>query len=267
LTVNKNTIKALKNLGLSDYETKAYIANISLISATATEISLESNVPRSKIYEVLKSLAKKGFVEIEKGKPLKFNVVPPHEIFEKSRREIKERLDGAETELNFIYENQIPKVPAPIWLVNGPEKNVNKELEIISRAKNSLFILGGFMFQNEIPELKERLNKVIKRGVTTKIVLAPSCTIDDDKIDIVKEIGELDCEMKIFQVPHIKIVIRDEKEMVITFCKRIENNLISQTAIGIWNQHNEFVETISGVYNFIWTAEPFSNPTALKKHD
>ena len=71
--------------------------------------------------------------------------------------------------------------------------------------------------------------------------------------------------MKIFQVPHIKIVIRDEKEMIITFCKRIENNLISQTAIGIWNQHNEFVETISGVYNFIWTVEPFSNPTALKK--
>jgi len=265
LTVNKNTIEALKNLGLSDYETRAYIANISLISATATEISLESNVPRSKIYEILKSLAKKGFVEIEKGKPLKFNVVPPHEIFETSRREIKERLDDAETELNFIYENQIPKVPAPIWLVNGPEKNVNKELEIISRAKNSLFILGGFMFQNEIPELKKRLNKVIKRGVTTKMVLAPSCVIDDDKIDIVKEIGELDCEMKIFQVPHIKIVIRDEKEMIITFCKRIENNLISQTAIGIWNQHNEFVETISGVYNFIWTVEPFNNPTALKK--
>jgi hypothetical protein len=34
----------------------------------------------------------------------------------------------------MIYENQIPKVPAPLWILHGSEKLVKKELEIISRA-------------------------------------------------------------------------------------------------------------------------------------
>ena len=194
-----------------------------------------------------------------RGKPLKFNVIPPHEVFEKSRNQIKEQLDEAENELNVIYENQIPEVPAPIWLVHGSEKSVKKEIEIISRAKSSLFIMGGFLFKDEAPKLKESLDKTIKRGVQVRAVLAPFCDIDNDKIDIMKEIGELDCQMKIFQLPHIKLVVRDEKEMLITFCKIKDKKIISQTAIGIWNQYSEFVETISGVYNFIWATELFNN--------
>ncbi|MGF7118346.1 TrmB family transcriptional regulator [Methanobacterium oryzae] len=246
-------------MGLTDYEIKAYVATISLISGTASQISLASNVPRSKIYEVLKSLSKKGFIEITREKPLKFNVIPPHEVFEKSRNTIKELLDEAENELNIIYEEQIPNVPAPIWLVHGSEKNMKKELEIISRAKNSLFIISGFMFKEEAQKFKESLNKASKRGVHARVVLSPFCNVDDNKINVIKEIGQLNCEMKVFQLPHIKLVVRDEKEMLITFCKMNDDKIISQTAIGIWNQYNEFVETISGVYNFIWTTELFNN--------
>ena len=261
ISVNRNTFNALKSLGLSEYESQAYIANISLVSGTGTELSLASNVPRSKIYEVLKSLEKKGFIEIIQGRPLKFNVIPPHEVFEKSRNQIKEQLDDAENELNFIYENQIPNIPAPMWLIHGPEKNMKKEIEIIARAQKSLFILEGLIFNDEAPKLKQSLNKAIERGVHTKVILAPFCNIDNDKIDIVKEIGELNCEMKIFQVPLIKIIVRDEKEMLITVCNIKENKIISQTAIGIWNQHTEFIQAVSGLYNFIWTTEFFNKPS------
>ncbi len=255
ISVNRNTLDALKSLGLSDYEIKAYIANISIISGTATEISLSSNVPRSKIYEVLKSLAKKGFVEIERGKPLKFNVIPPHEVFEKSRKQMKEQLDDAENELNLLYENQIPNVPAPLWLIHGPEKIVKKEIEIISRAKRSLFIMGGFMFDNEIHELKESLNKAIKRGVHVKVILAPFYSSD-----ILEELNELNCEIKTINVPLIKMAVRDEKEMLMGVCKIKNNKIMSQTAIGIWNQYNELSETISELYNFIWITELFNKP-------
>lgn len=259
ISVNRNTLLALKSLGLSDYEIKAYIANISIISGTATEISLASNVPRSKIYEVLKSLAKKGFVEIIRGKPLKFSVIPPHEIFEKSRNQMKEQMDDAENELSIIYENQIPNVPAPMWLIHGPEKIVKKEIEIISRAKKSLFILGGFMFKDEVSKLKESLNKAIKRGVHVKVILAPFLNVDNDKISILEEICELECEIKTINVPLIKMVVRDDKEMLMGVCKIKNNKIMPQTAIGMWNQYNELSETISGLYSFIWTTELFNN--------
>lgn len=253
MSINQKTLNALKILGLTDYEIQAYIATMSLISATATEISLESKVPRSKVYVVLKSLSKKGFVEIINGKPLKFNVIPPKEVFEKSRDYIKEQLDEAENELSFIYQDQIPNVPAPIWLINGAEKNLKKEMEIISRAKESIFILEGLMFKGEAPLLKDKLEKTIKKGVHVRAIINES--YENEEADITKEIDKLNLELKITKTPFIKLIIRDKKEMLITFCKIKENKPIPNTAMGIWNQYNEFVEMIDGVYNYIWTTE------------
>lgn len=258
ISVNRNTTRALKNLGLTDYEIKAYIATISIISGTAAEISLASDVPRSKIYEVLKSLEKKEFIEIQRGKPLKYNIIPPREIFDKSRKQLTEQLDGAENELNLIYENNISDVPAPLWLIHGPEKIVKKEIEIISRAKKSLYILEGFIFKDEIPELKKSLNKAIKRGIHVEVILAPQYNTDDCKIELMQELCDLDCEIKTLNVPLVKVIVSDDKESLMAVSKIKNKKILSQSAIGLWNQYSEFVEIIGGVYNFIWTTESFN---------
>ncbi|MGZ7210398.1 MAG: TrmB family transcriptional regulator, partial [Methanobacterium sp.] len=142
-------------MGLTEYESKAYLSLASLISATALEINEDSGVPLSRIYEVLKSLHKKRFIEITRGKPLKYSVVPPQDIFEKSRTKIKEDLDEAESEVKNIYESQISKSPAPIWLIYGTDKIVKKEIEIIGRAKDTLHIAAGFMFHEEVEKLND----------------------------------------------------------------------------------------------------------------
>jgi HTH-type transcriptional regulator, sugar sensing transcriptional regulator len=249
-------------MGLTDYESKVYLSLASLISADAFEISDTSGVPRSRTYDVLKSLHKKGFVDITRGKPLKYSVVPPQDVFEKARNDIKEQLEEGESELKTIYENQIPKFQAPIWLIYGTDKIVKKEIEIISRAKDSLHIAAGLMFKDEIPRLNESLQKSLKRGVQTRIISAPSSITDGKKIDIYRGISELDCEIKTFQIPYLKAVIRDKKEMLLVFCKFSEGSVISQTAIGVWNQYTEFVETIADLYNLVWTMELFNMPSS-----
>jgi sugar-specific transcriptional regulator TrmB len=114
------------------------------------------------------------------------------------------------------------------------------------------------MFKDEVSKLKESLNKAIKRGVHVKVILAPFFSVDNDKIDILEEICELKCEIKTINVPLIKMVVRDEKEMLMGVCKIKNNKIMPQTAIGMWNQYNELSETISGLYNFIWTTELFN---------
>ncbi|MBP2045413.1 TrmB family transcriptional regulator [Methanobacterium aggregans] len=257
IPVEKETLNALKTMGLTDYETRAYVALTSVISGTATELSEASNVPRSKIYVVLKSLVKKGFVEMSRGKPLQFTVIPPHEVFKRSRNEIKETMDKAEAELNMVYETQIPNVPAPIWLVHGPEKIVNKELEIISRAEESLIIMAGFMFKEEPPKLKEVIQKAIKRGVNVRIIIMPHSIVDEEMIDVSQVLQNLDCDLKLLQIPNIKMVLRDKKEMIMAFSKFSGESAVSKTSIGIWNQYREFVETIEGMYEFVWNNELF----------
>ena len=53
--MKNKTIDSLKKLGLSTYESTVYLSMTYMISGTATEISSNSNVPRTKIYDVLKS--------------------------------------------------------------------------------------------------------------------------------------------------------------------------------------------------------------------
>lgn len=245
-------------MGLTDYESQAYLSLASLISANAFEISEASGVPRSRTYDVLKSLQKKGFVDITRGKPLKYSVVPPQDVFERSRQDIKDQMEEAESEIKTIYEDQIPKFQAPIWLIYGTDKIVKKEIEIISRAKNTLHIAAGLMFQDEIPKLDEGLQKALKRGVQTRIISAPYSITDGKKIDISSGISGLDCEIKTFQIPYLKAIIRDKKEMLLVFCKFSEGSVISQTAIGVWNQYTEFVETIAELYNLVWTMDLFN---------
>lgn len=46
--------------------------------------------------------------------------------------------------------------------------------------------------------------------------------------------------------------------MMIAFCKLSGNNALSETAIAIWNQYQEFVDTISGIYDFMWNTNYFN---------
>lgn len=250
-------------MGLTEYESKAYLSLASLISATALEINEISGVPLSRLYAVLKSLHKKGFIEITSGKPLKYNIVPPQDVFKKVREKIKEELDEAELEVKSIYESQISKSPAPIWLIYGSDKIVKKEIEIIGRARDTLHIAAGFMFQGELEKLNDALNMSLKKGVQTRIIAAPYNITDEERIDIFEGLNELDFQIKSFQIPFIKALIRDKKEMMLVFSKFEDESVISQTAIGVWNQYTEFVETIADLYNLVWNMN--LSPTIINR--
>ena len=56
----EDMINSLKDVGLSRYEAKAYIGIIKLISGTADEIAEKSDLPRSRVYDILNGLEKKG---------------------------------------------------------------------------------------------------------------------------------------------------------------------------------------------------------------
>jgi hypothetical protein len=59
-------------------------------------------------------------------------------------------------------------------------------------------------------------------------------------------------------------VVRDNKEMLLTLSKFSGENVLEETAIGIWNQYPEFIETISGLYDIIWNTSLFNQ---LKDHE
>ena len=57
---------------LNLYEVRLWSALLSRGVSTAGELSDIANVPRSRSYDVLESLEKKGFVVMKTGKPIKY---------------------------------------------------------------------------------------------------------------------------------------------------------------------------------------------------
>jgi sugar-specific transcriptional regulator TrmB len=251
--MENNRLKSLKLLGLTEYEGSAYITLNYMISGTATEIGENANIPRSRIYDILRILVYKGFVEIKRGRPLTYSVVPPSEIFRLNKNKIIKSLEETEKELQMIYEDKLSKIRAPIWLVHNKDKIVKKELEIISRAKKSINMRIGFLFENEAEKLITKINDKIKKGIEVKIMISPIATVDNKKINVLKELEGINAEILKLDIPFSKIVVRDSIEMmkVITNVSG-KNNILSTTSIGIWNQYEYLVKNFDESFNMIW---------------
>ena len=95
-------ISTLKGIGLTMYEAQAYVTLTSLIQATADEVSKSSGIPRSKIYDVLKKLNEKDFIEIEDGRPLTYIVKSPVEVLTREKENLNSQIEDAITRLTNI---------------------------------------------------------------------------------------------------------------------------------------------------------------------
>jgi len=62
----------LKELGLSTYETEAYLKIIELGIAEAGTICKETKIPFGRVYQELNSLAAKGLIEVQNTRPKRY---------------------------------------------------------------------------------------------------------------------------------------------------------------------------------------------------
>ncbi len=235
-------IATLKGIGLTMYEAQAYVTLTSLISSTASEISEESQIPRSKIYDVLKELSKKNFIEIEDGRPLTYTVKSPVEVLTREKERLNSEIDDTITRLTNIYENGMSQVRAPIWRIYGVEKIISQELEIIKRAKNSINMRIGFLFEGEGESLVKALKN--RNDLRINILASPTCYINDDEFDIISLFEDADIQIQKADIPFVKLIISDSKEMMHTYTKFSEDkrNVIPETAIGIWNKYEDIAK-------------------------
>ena len=249
----ENLIDSLKNLGLSRYEAKAYIGLTKIITGNADEIAEISDLPRSRVYDILNGLEKKGFVSIQRQRPLKYEAVEPNVIFKKEKEELISELNKTEQKLEEYYTNQISEIQAPVWLIHYPENIIEKEMSLIKKAEKSLTMRIGFLLPGE-GELMVKVMNNLSKNVKIRILANPECCVDDEKIDIVKIFENnkhTNLEIIPAELPLIKILICDGKELFGTFANlnKVNNSVYSKTAIGVFNKYEDICSNFD--YHFI----------------
>lgn len=107
MLVKQELINKIKDyFDLNVYETKVWLALIGKGTASAGEIAEISGVPRSRTYDVLETLEKKGFAIIKIGKPVKYLGIKPRMILEKLRNNVRTEAEDRIRSLGSIRETE-----------------------------------------------------------------------------------------------------------------------------------------------------------------
>src|SRR5574343_146691 len=100
MIIKQELVKRIKeHFDLNIYETKVWLALLSKGIASAGEIAELSGVPRSRTYDVLESLEKRGFAITKIGKPVKYISVKPTEVIEKMKSSV---MQDAQDRINSL---------------------------------------------------------------------------------------------------------------------------------------------------------------------
>lgn len=182
MIVEKEFLSKIKDLGINSYEAKLWTAILSRGIATAGELSDIANVPRSRSYDVLESLERKGFIVMKLGKPIKYIAVPPNEVIERVKQRIKDDAQQKDKMLDSIKESEALKrlhllftrgseqiEPGEITGVIKDRKNVISHIySSLKRAEKFIYTMS--CDDEFIHDLRKGFAKAIKKGIKVKII-------------------------------------------------------------------------------------------------
>lgn len=174
-TMNREEIlRTLTSCGLSEYESKAYASLVFLGPSKAGTVARESNVPQSKIYEVLDQLMNKQLVEMFDGRPKEFRAAQPDVALRNLLDERTHELDALKGKVEGIGEFLKPTKPAEVvggvWTVKGEKfkEFFNKAAEMMARSNKYVYAITRDF--SRTAALAEALHKCRKRGVKVRVI-------------------------------------------------------------------------------------------------
>jgi len=131
-------VDGLRKLGLTEYEAKAYAALVGLGEATARGVHEKSGVPRTRIYDILRDLEGKGFVEFIHGSPTYYRAVEPDQVMERLRDELVEAIDRSTSELKSL--SMEAHGCSPVWCIRSEWGIKNRIKAFLSKVEWELAI-------------------------------------------------------------------------------------------------------------------------------
>lgn len=180
----------LQELGFSEYEAKAYVALLRASPSTGYQVSKESGVPRSMIYEVLNKLAARGAaLSSPAERTTLYAPVPPDELLDRLRHEFEAQLDAARHALAAIAA---PQQMDYVWNIEGSDNILAKARDMIDNADAQVHV---GMLPETLPHLHASLQRAVDRNVevivnTTAPVALPNARIVITPL-VLDDVGQL----------------------------------------------------------------------------
>jgi len=252
--------KLRRYFSLNLYEVKVWTALLSRGVSTAGELSDIGEGPRSRSYDVLESLEKKGFIVMKLGKPIKFVALKPEEVVERVKKNLvkyaQEKSKRLETlkndevldELNTLFTQGVKFVePTDLSGSLRGRQNLYNHLDMMVRdAEKTIVIVtteGGL--GRKLEALMPSLEKCKKRGVSIRIA-AP---INANNVKIARDLSKV-AEVRNLSDMKARFIIIDGNQIM--FMLLDDEKFHPNYDIGVWINTEFFAQALEKLFDLAW---------------
>jgi sugar-specific transcriptional regulator TrmB len=249
--VSEDAKKILHQIGLTEYETRAYLILLERGVMTASEVSEHGGVPYSKVYETLNSLERKGWIEAERGRPSRYFPKAPSESLEAARLRLEDMVNSWKNvilgELQPLYEKRELMEKPDIWILRGEFSILAKLKEMLDVAKSELMIAVPEFAKDFVNASVPVLGQVRNGGVRVQIMMT-----EGEHVKKIAKIGETRVRDSLFGGG----VIVDGKEALL-FLGEADTKRSYSGLLVIWSNHIGLVKFAREYFQLLWdTAKP-----------
>jgi sugar-specific transcriptional regulator TrmB len=246
----------LHEMGLSAYETKAYLAVLRQGILTASAATESTDIPQSRIYDVFDSLERKGFVKVQQGRPKKYGAIEPEtavqQYCEYRRDEFEAELSKTRSAGEALVEEFEPRQQGTnghddidiFWSYAGKNRLLSHFGNLCREAETEILMLTeAYSFERVVASHKEVLADRATDGVDIRVLVSEADALDPDVWETAREWST------VVPAPGIAghVYLIDGTKVFVAF-----RNDADTQYVGVVMNSTDLYETLSGFFALMW---------------
>ncbi|UCH56815.1 MAG: TrmB family transcriptional regulator [Candidatus Bathyarchaeota archaeon] len=251
--VSDKVERSLRDIGLTEYETLAYLSLLQSGEMTAEQVSELSSIPYTKVYSVLESLHDKGWVDLEGGRPRRYFPRSPVDAlraeqlrmeaeFERSREVIVE-------ELQPLFEQKDIREMPQIWMVRGEESTFGKVVELIGKARKEIMLVLPWLPTELLAVSNAYIQRIQDSRIKIKVLTTRETVEELDERQL--SLAEVRVRDELFGGG----LVVDERESLLF----LDLALPRGPDMAIWSDHESLTRVSTIYFQSLWeSSEPYN---------
>jgi len=259
--VEPRKIAKLQELGLTEYEARAYLALLEVThaetqGAIAGRVAEVSRVPRTKIYDTLQSLARKGLLDMVPERPMRYVPRPLSEFLSAREDEMRKRLTTLEEEREALAAEFLPNGGLAVegdgqfTLLRSRAAVEERVAAMMGRARIDVLLAATEGQVRRLAASPEAANEAARNGVAVRI-LAPLTERNRAAARALSEIAELR-PMRWEENPGVAALIVDGEEAMLLHVLPDDDHLYVGSDVGLWTNDKAMVAGIRAMLELPW---------------
>lgn len=257
MAAEEREIASLRRLGLTEYESRVYVALVKMGPLKASEVGFFGQVPRTKTYGPMKELERKGLIHTMPGKPGLYVPSSPSEVLTPLVTKLSHEVTESEKvvqELALTYESSritkrdIPTESGEFWRIDGRGNVFKKLSEILDLATVSINYstdtVGLIRAYNRHSDALERASK---KGAVVRM-LSP---ISSENNSVAQEFSAI-LQLRKLKTTLVSSVSVDKQHLAVFEC--IPNDLKTDRGSdqAIWTTNKLTIQLHDQLFDSMW---------------